>query len=289
MDLLDALEYCGGAAPWAELRRLGVTRHALNSGVRAGRVLPVGHGGYALPDADPPVATAVRLGGVLSHASAAAWHGYSLWQPAKRISITVARGTSRCEEGVDVHRCQLTRDDVEPLAPVTAPLRTLVDCGRRLALLEAVVVLDSALRGGALSLAALREAADAARGHGSAALRQAVRFCDLRSGSELESALGVLLRLVDCEPRRQVRIAGVGDVDFLVDGWLVVEADGFEFHSNRKAYGNDRRRANALAERGYVLLRFTWEDVRFRPEWVVAQIERVRRVTPRAPVVGDIG
>jgi very-short-patch-repair endonuclease len=64
-------------------------------------------------------------------------------------------------------------------------------------------------------------------------------------------------------------------VDYVIDGWLVIETDGFEFHSNRAEYRKDRRRANALAERGYVLLRFTYEDIRFRPWAVLAQVAAV--------------
>lgn len=109
-----------------------------------------------------------------------------------------------------------------------------------------------------------------------AGLRRAVRFADDLADSPLESVLRPLLAILNCELRSQVRIPGVGAaVDFVLDGWLVVEADGYEFHSDRKAYRKDRARLNALAAQGYVLLRFTWEDVRFRPGWVLEQVARV--------------
>jgi very-short-patch-repair endonuclease len=49
-----------------------------------------------------------------------------------------------------------------------------------------------------------------------------------------------------------------------------VELDGFEHHSDRAHYRNDRRRGNALTGLGLHLVRFTYEDVMHRPNWVVA-------------------
>jgi very-short-patch-repair endonuclease len=68
----------------------------------------------------------------------------------------------------------------------------------------------------------------------------------------------------------QVYLDGVGRVDLLVEGVLVVELDGFEHHSDRAHYRNDRRRANALTCMGLRLVRFTYEDVVHKPNWVVA-------------------
>ena len=80
---------------------------------------------------------------------------------------------------------------------------------------------------------------------------------------------------------------GVGVVDMLLDGWLVLETDGFAFHSGTEDFARDRRRGNALADQGYVLLRFTYRDVVHRPEALVAQVLRVlaggRRPRPGAP------
>ncbi|MDO5683445.1 MAG: DUF559 domain-containing protein [Propionibacteriaceae bacterium] len=55
----------------------------------------------------------------------------------------------------------------------------------------------------------------------------------------------------------------VGEVAYSVDLlWamhhLVVEIDGFEFHSSRAAFEHDRARQNVLVEHGWRVLRFTW-------------------------------
>jgi very-short-patch-repair endonuclease len=76
-------------------------------------------------------------------------------------------------------------------------------------------------------------------------------------------------------PQSQAQIAGVGRVDFLfVAERLVVEADGYAFHADRRAYREDRRRGNALQSAGYRVLRFTWEDVVNAPDRVVATVRR---------------
>ncbi|WP_169577162.1 endonuclease domain-containing protein [Sporichthya polymorpha] len=178
------------------------------------------------------------------------------------------------------HRARLRAADLPGFRPLTAPLRTALDCGRTMPLLDADVVLDSATHGGGVSLATLRTAADAARGHGAAALRQAVRFVDDLAESPLETVLRLLVVLLGADVAIQVRFRGVGRVDIVLDGWLVIEADGFEFHSTRQQYREDRRRGNLLIERGTVVLRFSFEDVRFRLPGVLAQIERVWRLGP---------
>jgi very-short-patch-repair endonuclease len=238
-------------------------------------VVALGGGGFAIPGADPRLARAVTLGGVLSHGTAADWHGFDLWHPVPLLHVTVPLGSTVEAAGVWVHRARLKPHDVDPCTPVTRPLQTTLDCARRMPFCEAVVIIDSALRKRAVQAAALHAAAEAAGGPGSSRLRRAVRHADQLAGSALESVLRLLIDLLDVEVRTQVLIPGVGRVDILINGWLVIEADGYAFHADREAYRNDRRRDNALSERGYTRLRFPWEDVRSRPVEVLRQIEAV--------------
>jgi very-short-patch-repair endonuclease len=50
-------------------------------------------------------------------------------------------------------------------------------------------------------------------------------------------------------------------VDLVVEWRVVVELDGFAYHSGRREYREDRRRDRALVAQGYAVLRFTYEDV----------------------------
>jgi very-short-patch-repair endonuclease len=283
MDPLVALTKCGGAARWGRLRVMGVPERALRSATDRGVVLSIARGSYALPTAPPGLLAAVRLGGVASHVTAARLHGLGTWADLDDLHVTIPLGSSRAAGGVSVHRAALGAADVETWPAVTSVRRTVLDCARTLSLVDAVCVIDSALRAHLVRTVDLHAAAAVASGPGATALRRAVAHLDRKAGSPLESVLRLLLDLGAGEVRSQVWIAGVGVVDFLVDDWLVIEGDGFEFHADREAYRTDRRRANGLAARGYVLLRFTWEDVRFRPGWVAAEVERVRRRGPAAP------
>ncbi len=57
------------------------------------------------------------------------------------------------------------------------------------------------------------------------------------------------------------------------DERLVVEADGFAFHSDRHSFIQDRRRQNRLLLAGWRVLRFTWDDLTTRPQEVVAEVK----------------
>jgi very-short-patch-repair endonuclease len=285
VDVVTALYQCGGGARWSRLRLLGVSEHAVRIAVSSGRIKQVARGGYALPDAPSALITAVALGGVTSHHSAARLHGLAVWDAPVLPHVTVPRGSSRTATDAVVHTSALGRGDVEAWRPVTSLRRTLVDCGRALPLPEAVTVLDSATHIGLIECRELQAIAAGARGPGSANLRLAVRHLDPDAQSALESVLRILLLACGADVRSQVLIPGVGRVDFLINGWLVIEGDGFEFHADRQSYRDDRRRATALLTGGYALLRFSWEDVRFRPAWVIDQVLAALRLGGRHDVV----
>ncbi|MGQ0465925.1 MAG: hypothetical protein ACT4QG_11455 [Sporichthyaceae bacterium] len=278
MDPIDALNLCGGAARWSRLLDVGVPRRALGAAVRCGTVELVDRGAYALPGAPPGLVAAVRLGGVASHATAAALYGWPIWTPDERLWVTLCSGHRRSLPGVEVRLARLSKYELERHLACTSPLRTALDCARTMRLVDAVCILDWAVHRGHVTEYQLREAAAAARGPGATALRRAVAHIDPRAASPLESVLRLVLWTTDAKVEPQARIDGVGDVDFLVDGWLVDEGDGYEFHSDRKAYRNDRRRGNELAAQGYGQLRFTYEDLKGRPLWVLEQVERTRRL-----------
>jgi very-short-patch-repair endonuclease len=53
---------------------------------------------------------------------------------------------------------------------------------------------------------------------------------------------------------------------------LIVEVDGYAFHSSRAAFERDRRRDADLQSRGYAVIRVTWRQLRSAPHAVVARI-----------------
>lgn len=53
---------------------------------------------------------------------------------------------------------------------------------------------------------------------------------------------------------------------------VVVEIDGYEFHSDREVFETDRVRQNALVLDGWLVLRYTWWMIIDEPERVIAEI-----------------
>ena len=69
---------------------------------------------------------------------------------------------------------------------------------------------------------------------------------------------------------------------------LLIEVDGFAFHTDHDAFENDRRRQNALILAGWTLLRFTWRQLSDEPERVVREIRRAMAVAESAPARASV-
>jgi very-short-patch-repair endonuclease len=91
--------------------------------------------------------------------------------------------------------------------------------------------------------------------------------------SEAEDRLLDMVRKVGLpEPAANAPIGSV-HVDFF---WprerLVVEVDGFAFHSSRRKFESDRRRDAMLTARGLRVMRVTWRQIIDEPETVLVRI-----------------
>jgi very-short-patch-repair endonuclease len=67
---------------------------------------------------------------------------------------------------------------------------------------------------------------------------------------------------------------------------LIVEVDGYEYHSNRQAFESDRARDAALVAGGYRVIRVTWRQLVDRPYEVVARIAQALQAIPRSRAAG---
>jgi very-short-patch-repair endonuclease len=76
-------------------------------------------------------------------------------------------------------------------------------------------------------------------------------------------------------------------VIFLDFGWpscrLALEADGAETHATAKALVEDLRRQNHIVQ-GWVILRFSWEDVHRFPEQVCQVLRETWLLLQTGPV-----
>ena len=109
------------------------------------------------------------------------------------------------------------------------------------------------------------------------------RLADAQSGTLAESERH-LKRLMERAGLRgwvfnaEIRSAtdellGVGDcVHFTLR--IVVEVDGWAWHTDRQRFQRDRDRQNALVHAGWMVLRFTWLDLIDHPDRVIASIRR---------------
>lgn len=171
---------------------------------------------------------------------------------------------------------EVDRRDARPVAPGIA-LRHATTC---LPFAESVALVDAAVGRGLVRLADL--GADRPR-KGRFRFERMLRAADGRSGSLPESLMRVALLAAGLAVETQVGLHGVGRVDLLVEGLVVVEVDGFAFHSDRAAFAEDRRRDRAIQALGLPVLRFTYHDVVFdRPRVVQEVAALVRAVRGRA-------
>ena len=112
-------------------------------------------------------------------------------------------------------------------------------------------------------------------------VRKALHQLDLRAESIVEVDAQYLFTTNGIGYDAQVYLPGIGRVDFLIDGFLIVEVDGFAFHSSREALRRDLGRNNASTLRGFAVLRYMPEHIWFEPQRVLAEIRAVLGQRPR--------
>lgn len=111
---------------------------------------------------------------------------------------------------------------------------------------------------------------------GTAALTKAIRTDPALTRSEAERRFLELIRAARLpEPEANVNL-GRYEVDFL---WrnekLIVEVDGYAFHSSRSSFERDRRKDQELGAAGYRVIRITWRQITDEGAAVIAQMSRM--------------
>lgn len=113
-------------------------------------------------------------------------------------------------------------------------------------------------------------------------LREALSLSSERARSILETVARLQLIDMGLTPQVGVWIEGVGEVDMIILGFIVIEVDGWAFHSSKEQREKDLKRDRELLRRGYVVLRFTYDDVMngdFARE-VPISVTALRRLVP---------
>ncbi len=269
MDIEHVLRRHGGSARWKELDALGFTRETLTAAVREARVIRVHRGCYALPDAAPAnvLATVFR-----AQPTCLSWCervGLPLASPVPTVHLGVPQSRAigqpreRPVAGVTLHRHGSYPDDF----PV-AHLDVTALCSSPIAQLA---LIDAALARGLVVMSDLRDLR-----HGDQRRREWLcSNADARSASLAETYARVALTEAGLEVEPQARIGATGCVDLLVEGVVVVETDGFAYHSDRNQFERDRRRDRDLTLAGFTPLRFTYHDVVSRTSEMVGDVVAV--------------
>ena len=266
MDPVDALAELGGVARTDQLMR-HCTPRAIRQALVSGGISKVARGQYRLPSADAAAVAAARLNGTLSHLSAAQHHGWELAKDPDKPWVAVPRNR-KVASARGVH---LVYSDERGTA--TDPVRTVLDCARRLPLGEALSVADSALRHG-VDPQRLLVAAWTARGPGAGRCRRVAQEATSLAANPLESSLRAIALDVaglSVKPQVPIQLPGVLVHPDLVDVDLgiVIEAEGWLFHGvNPDQFARDLWRYTMLVVRGWLVVRFGYHDVMDRPDYV---------------------
>jgi very-short-patch-repair endonuclease len=270
-----------GVITIAQLLEAGLSHDAVAHRVRRGWLRRLHRGVYLVGPLEVPLSRpmaavlSVGRGALLSHDAAAVLWG--LRQARNEpLHVTVIARDVRSEE-IIVHRVtHLHPDDATRNygIPVTSPARTLLDLATTATPRDLARATEEAQVQRRVSTHSLNEQFSRYPTHrGTAALRQTIRTDPKLTRSEAERQLLELIRAARLpEPRVNVKVRG-WEVDFV---WpnerVIVEVDGYAFHSSRGSFERDRRRDRELQAAGYRVLRFTWRELTEEREAVVAAL-----------------
>jgi very-short-patch-repair endonuclease len=257
-----------------DLLAMGFSPKTITKGVRGGTLIRLRRDHYVIVQASDSVMTAVRIGGRLTCSSAIAEMSRDVFLfEDDHIHVHAERCSSRLRSADDPQKrwsrekatgIRISWDDLIEL-PAGRHLVSVVDAVRALIRCrperEAVATLDSLLRLGLISMRQVREAVAAMP----ARFRALLTLLDARAESGTESFMRLILRELGVAFEVQVSIGGVGRVDFVVDGFLIIECDSKEFHEGWEKQREDRRRDLAAAAQGYYTLRVLAEDLLYHP------------------------
>jgi hypothetical protein len=277
-----------GVVARRQLLALGLGRRAIGHRVERGRlhlvhrgVYAVGHRVLSIEGRWMAAVLAVGEDAVLSHRSAAALWGI---RPTtrSRVEVTTERAV-RSRPRLHVHQAPLVPDEVTTNAgiKVTTPPRTLLDLAAVIPPHHLERAMNEAERQhltDPLSLDVLLDRFPSRAG--TPALRRAherAQHGATITRSELEDRFLAFLDAHDLErPATNVPIVlqgGTIEADCL---WrrqgLVVELDGYAFHTTRAAFERDRARDRRLQAAGWRVVRITWRQLHDEPCELAAEL-----------------
>ena len=271
MDPVDYLSQLGGVARTGQLLAAGFSRTEIAR--LAAVVRQPRRGVLVLPDCRPELEAAIRHNARVTCASAAGHYGLWLRDPPAQHHLACNHG-----HGAGFVRHRTVRFDGHPTLALAAVEDVVLHAMSCLALPASAAIATSAMRLHGVPLELLKAQLTADR---SGQVRKALHQLDLRAESIVEVDTQYLFRTHGIGYDAQVYLPGIGRVDFLLVGFLILEVDGSAFHSSREAMRRDLGRNNASTLRGFAVLHYMPEHIWFEPERVLAEIREVLGTHPR--------
>jgi len=229
---------------------------------------------------------------VASHESAARLHGLDGLDP-RRISVSVPIRRTHRFDGVIVHQItDLTPEELTVVdgIPVTTPSRTIIDLAAVLPERKLAEILDQAVRRNLVSYESVAEHLESLARRGKPGVTKLRRVLEPRLGgafvtdSTLESRLlqvltdgGLPRPDTQYRPPWLKRVNGRIDLAY-VEAQVVIEGDSLKWHGTPESFQTDRHRDNLAQLAGWIILRFTWDDITKRPEYVVSTVREALKV-----------
>jgi very-short-patch-repair endonuclease/predicted transcriptional regulator of viral defense system len=287
-----------GLVTRAQLLAAGAGPDAVRFRVRARRLVPVQRGVYRVGPLPMPreremaALLACGPGAAISHWSAAAlqtcgYAGGTLPQLSpgaaamRPVDVTITGVDRGHRPGICVHRVSvLGAREVTVLdgIAVTSVARTIFDLASEAGSGELQRMLAVAERESPAIRVELLDMLGQYRRRSGVRVLRALLTNDAAPAFTRSDAEERMLRLIGLaqlpRPEVNVRVATV-EVDFLwrAEG-IVVEVDGYAFHSSRARFENDRRRDAGLAALGIRVIRVTWRQLVAEPEAVLVRLAR---------------
>ena len=276
----DYLRRQDGVITLTQTRHAGLSDFAVRRRVQSGRWRRCGPGVYFADDR--PFTAAARIRAAVwargDHAAAsglsAAWWLGLMGAPPSVVEVTVPRNShGRAAPGCRVRRRDLDRRDVvehRGLRVTALPL-TVLEAAARTA--GGAQIMDLALQRrvvlGELWQTQFRNVGR----YGSPAARRLLTTAASGARSEAERLVVALLRGSGITGWTANFPVGPYVADFAFPAQkVIIEVDGWAFHSDQEAFQKDRKRQNKLALMGWQVLRFTWLDLTMNPERVLSEI-----------------
>ena len=256
-----------------QLLAAGASGRLLSTAVKGGYLVRARRDHYVLPGTSANLIRAVRIGGRLACVSAleqanvfaldASWPHVSLDPDASRLRSPNNRFVAlhdQNRDGAELHWSPLFDPDRATAHSVGLPdaLAQSLRCQEpRFALAS----LDNALHHGLVTAGDISEVF----AHSPQRLQYLKPLVNRRVEAGQETVLGWIIREAGLRYEVQVTFPGIGRVDTLVEGCLVVEADSRLAHDGWSLHVVDRNRDVDLARLGLMSLRPVYQRIMFTP------------------------